>query len=39
MRIPVDDLITDVRPLDQAEQAFQALTTPGGGQLKIILTP
>ena len=38
-RIPTDELITDVRPLDQAEDAFQALTTPGGAQVKIILTP
>lgn len=38
-RIPVDELITDVRPLEQAEDAFQALTTRGGEQLKIILTP
>jgi (R,R)-butanediol dehydrogenase/meso-butanediol dehydrogenase/diacetyl reductase len=37
--IPVDELITDVRPLEQAEDAFQALTTPGGEQVKIILTP
>jgi hypothetical protein len=28
-----------VRPLDQAEDAFQALTRPGGDQVKIILTP
>jgi (R,R)-butanediol dehydrogenase/meso-butanediol dehydrogenase/diacetyl reductase len=38
-RIPVDELITDVRPLDQAEDAFQVLTTPGTEQVKIILTP
>jgi threonine dehydrogenase-like Zn-dependent dehydrogenase len=38
-RIPADALITDVRPLDQAEDAFQALTTPGAAQMKIILTP
>jgi (R,R)-butanediol dehydrogenase/meso-butanediol dehydrogenase/diacetyl reductase len=38
-RIPTDELITDVRPLDQAEDAFQALTTPGGAQVKILLTP
>jgi (R,R)-butanediol dehydrogenase/meso-butanediol dehydrogenase/diacetyl reductase len=38
-RIPTDELITDVRPLDQAEAAFQALTTPGAQHLKIILTP
>jgi 2-desacetyl-2-hydroxyethyl bacteriochlorophyllide A dehydrogenase len=38
-RIPTDELITDVRPLDQAEGAFQALTTPGGEHVKIILTP
>jgi (R,R)-butanediol dehydrogenase/meso-butanediol dehydrogenase/diacetyl reductase len=38
-RIPADELITDVRPLDQAEDAFQALTRPGGDQVKIILTP
>jgi 2-desacetyl-2-hydroxyethyl bacteriochlorophyllide A dehydrogenase len=37
--IPTDELITDARPLDQAEDAFQALTTPGSDQLKIILTP
>jgi len=38
-RIPTDELITDVRPLEQAEDAFQALTTPGSEQVKIILTP
>jgi (R,R)-butanediol dehydrogenase / meso-butanediol dehydrogenase / diacetyl reductase len=38
-RIPTDELITDVRPLDQAEEAFQALTGPGTEQLKIILAP
>jgi (R,R)-butanediol dehydrogenase/meso-butanediol dehydrogenase/diacetyl reductase len=38
-RIPTDELITDVRPLDQAEDAFQALTRPGSDQVKIILTP
>jgi (R,R)-butanediol dehydrogenase / meso-butanediol dehydrogenase / diacetyl reductase len=38
-RIPTDELITDVRPLGQAEDAFQALMTPGGAQVKIILTP
>ena len=38
-RIPTDELITDVRPLDQAEDAFQALTAPGGAQVKILLTP
>jgi (R,R)-butanediol dehydrogenase/meso-butanediol dehydrogenase/diacetyl reductase len=38
-RIPTDELITDVRPLDQAEDAFQVLTTPGTEQVKIILTP
>jgi (R,R)-butanediol dehydrogenase/meso-butanediol dehydrogenase/diacetyl reductase len=38
-RIPSEVLITDVRPLDQAEAAFQALGAPGGEQVKIILTP
>lgn len=38
-RIPTDELITDARPLDQAENAFRALTTPGGEHVKIILTP
>jgi (R,R)-butanediol dehydrogenase/meso-butanediol dehydrogenase/diacetyl reductase len=38
-RIPTDELITDVRPMDQAEDAFQVLTTPGAKQMKIILTP
>jgi (R,R)-butanediol dehydrogenase / meso-butanediol dehydrogenase / diacetyl reductase len=37
--IPTDELITDTRPLGQAEDAFQELTTPGSDQLKIILTP
>lgn len=38
-RISTEELITDVRSLEQAEDAFQALTTPDASQVKIILTP
>lgn len=37
--IPVDDLITEVMPLAEAEAAFQALTAPGSEKLKILLVP
>ena len=37
--IPVDELITEIVPLAEAETAFQALTAPGSEKLKILLTP
>ena len=37
--IPVEELITEVMPLSEAEAAFQALSAPGSGQLKILLAP
>ena len=37
--IPVDELISDVVPLAEAESAFQALTARGTGKLKILLAP
>ena len=38
-RIPVDQIISQIAPLDDAEGAFQALTAPGNTQLKILLAP
>jgi (R,R)-butanediol dehydrogenase / meso-butanediol dehydrogenase / diacetyl reductase len=38
-RIPVDQLITDTVPLARAEATFQALTSPGNEQLKVLLVP
>lgn len=35
--IPVDELITDIVPLTEAEAAFQALTARGSDQVKILL--
>lgn len=37
--IPVDDLITEVVSLDQAEAAFQSLTARGNDKVKILLAP
>jgi (R,R)-butanediol dehydrogenase/meso-butanediol dehydrogenase/diacetyl reductase len=37
--IPVDELITEVVPLADAEAAFQSLTTPGSEKVKILLAP
>jgi (R,R)-butanediol dehydrogenase/meso-butanediol dehydrogenase/diacetyl reductase len=37
--IPVDELITEVVPLADAEAAFQSLTTRGTEKLKILLAP
>ena len=37
--IPVDELITEVVPLVDAESAFQALTARGSEKLKILLAP
>jgi (R,R)-butanediol dehydrogenase/meso-butanediol dehydrogenase/diacetyl reductase len=37
--IPVDELITDIVPLAEAEAAFQALTVRGSDKLKILLAP
>jgi 2-desacetyl-2-hydroxyethyl bacteriochlorophyllide A dehydrogenase len=37
--IPVDRIVTATVPLEEAEASFQALTVPGNGQLKILLSP
>jgi threonine dehydrogenase-like Zn-dependent dehydrogenase len=37
--IPVDQIVTATAPLENAEASFQALTVPGNGQLKILLSP
>ena len=37
--IPVDELITEIVPLVEAEAAFQALTARGSEKLKILLAP
>jgi (R,R)-butanediol dehydrogenase / meso-butanediol dehydrogenase / diacetyl reductase len=37
--IPADELITDVVPLADAEEAFQALTARGNDKVKILLAP
>ena len=37
--IPVDELITEVVPLADAEVAFQSLTAPGSEKVKILLAP
>jgi (R,R)-butanediol dehydrogenase/meso-butanediol dehydrogenase/diacetyl reductase len=37
--IPVGELITEVVPLTDAEEAFQALTAHGSDRLKILLAP
>ncbi|HET6867472.1 MAG TPA: zinc-binding dehydrogenase, partial [Solirubrobacteraceae bacterium] len=37
--IPVDELITEVVPLAEAESAFQSLTTRGTDKVKILLAP
>jgi (R,R)-butanediol dehydrogenase/meso-butanediol dehydrogenase/diacetyl reductase len=37
--IPVDELISEVMPLEEAEEAFQSLTARGTDKLKVLLTP
>jgi len=37
--IPVDDLITAIAPLEDAESAFQSLTAPGNTNVKVLLQP
>ena len=37
--IPVDELITEIVPLTEAEAAFSALTARGSDKLKILLAP
>ena len=37
--IPVDELITEIVPLVEAEAAFQALTARGTEKVKILLAP
>jgi (R,R)-butanediol dehydrogenase / meso-butanediol dehydrogenase / diacetyl reductase len=37
--IPVDQLITEVVPLDEAEEAFRSLTARGTDKVKILLAP
>ena len=37
--IPSEPLISAVRPLEDAEAAFQSLTAPGNTQLKVLLAP
>ncbi len=37
--IPIDQLITEVVPLAEAEEAFQALSTRGNDKVKILLAP
>jgi threonine dehydrogenase-like Zn-dependent dehydrogenase len=37
--VPVERIVTGTAPLEDAEQAFRALTTPGTAQLKILLDP
>jgi (R,R)-butanediol dehydrogenase / meso-butanediol dehydrogenase / diacetyl reductase len=37
--IPVDELITAVAPLDDAEAAFRGLTAPGNADIKVLLAP
>jgi (R,R)-butanediol dehydrogenase/meso-butanediol dehydrogenase/diacetyl reductase len=37
--IPVGELITEIVPLAEAEEAFQALTADGSDKLKILLAP
>ena len=37
--IPSERLISAVRPLEDAEAAFQSLTAPGNTQLKVLLEP
>ena len=37
--IPVDDLITEIMPLADAEAAFQSLTARGSQKVKVLLAP
>jgi threonine dehydrogenase-like Zn-dependent dehydrogenase len=37
--IPVDELVTEIVPLEQAEEAFRTLAAPGTDKVKILLTP
>jgi (R,R)-butanediol dehydrogenase/meso-butanediol dehydrogenase/diacetyl reductase len=37
--IPVDELITEIVPLAEAEAAFQSLTAPGTEKVKVLLAP
>lgn len=38
-RIPVDQLITAVAPLERAESMFRALAAPGNDHVKVVLEP
>jgi 2-desacetyl-2-hydroxyethyl bacteriochlorophyllide A dehydrogenase len=38
-RIPTEGLISDIVPLERAEEMFQALTTPGNARMKVLLKP
>jgi (R,R)-butanediol dehydrogenase / meso-butanediol dehydrogenase / diacetyl reductase len=38
-QIPSDALITDIVPLERAEETFQALTAKGNGHMKVLLEP
>jgi threonine dehydrogenase-like Zn-dependent dehydrogenase len=38
-RIPTDELVTAVAPLEQTEAMFQALTAPGNTHVKVLLEP
>jgi threonine dehydrogenase-like Zn-dependent dehydrogenase len=38
-RLPARSLVTEVVPLEWAETSFQALTSPGNDQLKVLLRP
>ncbi|HYZ79806.1 MAG TPA: alcohol dehydrogenase catalytic domain-containing protein [Solirubrobacteraceae bacterium] len=37
--VPGDDLITGTAPLEEAEEMFQTLTSPGNPHLKVVLQP
>ena len=37
--IPVDELITEIVPLADAEAAFQSLTARGSEKIKVLLAP
>ena len=37
--IPVDDLITEIVPLADAEAAFRSLTARGSQKVKVLLAP
>jgi 2-desacetyl-2-hydroxyethyl bacteriochlorophyllide A dehydrogenase len=38
-QIPSDAVITDIVPLERAEETFQALTAKGNGHMKVLLEP